>query len=266
MTNEISRPLVAVDVGNSRIKLGWFDSIAGDGFPLPSRTLRLPCEGGDWSELLPWLAGRAAAEVDWRIGSVQRGAASRLIDWLRDQDAIGSTTLLTAADLPLKVELPQPDRVGIDRLLGAVAANALRPADRAAIVVDLGTAITVDLVSASGTFQGGAILPGLMTSAKALHQFTDLLPLLEELDAAPEAVGKSTVEAMRSGLFWGAVGGIRELVSRYSEDMEITPVAFVAGGSSHVVAHLLGREARHEPQLTLAGIALSARAEHERRV
>jgi type III pantothenate kinase len=264
MSSTPARPLVAVDVGNSRVKFGWFEREVGTEFPTPTRTLRLALDGSDWPTLVAWLEGLAPAEVEWRIGSVNRGVATCLIDWLRDQDAISSTMLLAASDLPLRVALPQPDRVGVDRLLDAVAANALRPADRAAVVVDLGTAITVDLVSAEGAFEGGAILPGLMTSAKALHQFTDMLPLVEELDKPPAPLGKETLGAMRSGLFWGAVGGIRELVARYAESLSVPPLVIVAGGSSHVVADLLGPETRHEPHLTLAGIALSSWANDER--
>ena len=64
-------------------------------------------------------------------------------------------------------------------LLAAVAANRIRTADRPAVIVDLGTAITVDLVSSDGAFQGGAILPGIEMSARALHDYTDLLPRIE---------------------------------------------------------------------------------------
>jgi type III pantothenate kinase len=264
MTATPARPLIAVDVGNSRIKLGWFEDALANDFPLPDRTLRLTLDTLDWTELDKWLGGASSTDLDWRLGSVNRAAQSRLIDWLRECGAIANTMLLAAGDLPLRVELPRPDMVGVDRLLDAVAANQLRPADRAAVVIDLGTAITVDLISADGAFQGGAILPGLMTSAKALNQFTDMLPLLAELNGAPAALGKSTLEAMRSGLFWGAVGGIRELVARYAEQLPAPPAVIVAGGSSHVVADLLGNDARHEPHLTLAGIALAARGADER--
>lgn len=265
MSTPTPRPLIAVDVGNSRVKLGWFDLGGGGSFPAPGRTLRLALDGGEWPALVEWLGDFSPGDVDWYVGSVNRAGASRLIDWLRERDAIGSTTLLAASDLPLQISLPRPDRVGVDRLLDAVAANALRPADRAAVVIDLGTAITVDLVSAEGSFEGGSILPGLMTSARALHQFTDLLPLVEELERPPSPVGKETVEAMRSGLFWGAVGGIRELIARYTETLNAPPCVIVAGGSSHVVAELLGPDVLHEPHLTLVGIALSGRANYARR-
>ena len=109
--------------------------------------------------------------------------------------------------------------VGIDRLLAAVAANRLRNPKRPAVIVDLGTAITVDLVDAEGVFRGGAILPGIAISARAMHDYTDLLPHIPmaELEEPPPALGRATVPAMRSGLYWGAVGAVRELIERLAE-------------------------------------------------
>ncbi|HVW37251.1 MAG TPA: type III pantothenate kinase, partial [Pirellulales bacterium] len=197
--------------------------------------------------------------VSWWIGSVERSSTVRLVDWLRGEDA-HRLTLLSASDLPLAVRLPLPDRVGIDRLLGAVAANQLRTASQGAIVVDLGTAITVDLVSPSGEFLGGAILPGIGTSARALHEFTDLLPLLkmQELAEPPPALGTNTLEAMRSGLYWGAVGGVKQLIELLSASIGGTPDIFLTGGAAPAVAGLLSPTTRYEPNLTLAGIALAA--------
>ena len=115
--------------------------------------------------------------------------------------------------MPIKVAVERPDWVGIDRLAGAVAANRLRDPKKAAIVVGVGTAITVDLLSADGVFRGGAILPGIAMSARALDEFTDLLPRspADELAIQPPALGTSTMAAIQSGLYWGAVGAIREL-------------------------------------------------------
>jgi len=131
------------------------------------------------------------------------------------------------------------------------------------VVVDVGTAITVDLVSRQGAFLGGAILPGIGMSARALHNFTDLLPLIDVSDLAgpPPALGTSTEQAMQSGLFWGAVGAIRQLVERLGREAGGTPEVFLTGGAGPAVAALLGPHARHVPHLTLAGIALAARKE-----
>jgi type III pantothenate kinase len=149
--------------------------------------------------------------------------------------------------------------VGIDRLLSAVAANRLRPPDHEMVVVDLGTAVTVDLLSAGGAFQGGAICPGIGTSARALHEFTDLLPQLDmtELHTPPPACGRDTQGAMRSGLFWGAVGGVRELVARLSTPGKPHTVV-MTGGAAPNVAALVAPDALFVPHLTLSGIALAA--------
>jgi type III pantothenate kinase len=128
------------------------------------------------------------------------------------------------------------------------------------VVVDVGSAITVDLVSPAGVFLGGAILPGIAMSARAMNSFTDLLPRVDmsELAAPPPAVGTATDPAMRSGLFWGAVGAIRQLIERMAFEVGGDPEVFLTGGAAPAVAELLGPHARHVPNLTLSGIALAA--------
>jgi len=90
----------------------------------------------------------------WWIASVNRPAATQLIDWLRDHRPADRIVLLACGDLPLVVRLERPDMVGIDRLVDAVAVNRLREAGRPAAIVDVGTAVTVDLVRPTGLFLG----------------------------------------------------------------------------------------------------------------
>lgn len=252
-------PIVAVDVGNSRTKFGLFEALDAP-LPEPSRVWELAAQTGELDSLAEWLAPYGVDDVRWFVGSVNRSAASRVVDWLRDRPVPPPVQLLATIDLPLTVDLEHPDRVGIDRLLAAVAAARLRNEQQAAVVVDLGTAITVDLVSPQGSFLGGAILPGLGISARALHAFTDLLPLVEmpHLRDAPPALGRSTVEAMRSGLYWGAVGGVRELIARLTEPFPGESAVFLTGGAAETVATLLAPAARYQPNLTLRGIAVVA--------
>jgi len=156
------------------------------------------------------------------------------------------------------VRLDQPERVGIDRLLGAVAANRLRKPDHAAVVIDLGSAITADYVDPTGAFLGGAILPGIGMAARAMHEQTDQLPLIamSELGAPPPPLGRSTIEAMRSGLFWGAVGAMKELIARLVDEQNGPVDVFLTGGAAPSVAPLIHPQAQHVPHLVLAGIAL----------
>jgi type III pantothenate kinase len=257
----VKLPLIAVDVGNARIKLGLFPCQSGSGeFPQPAATLALDGRRPEWDRIRPWLKDCSQPHLAWWIASVNRPATTRLLDWIRQHRPADPMTLLAAGDLPLRVELERPDMVGVDRLLDAVAANHLRQPDRPAVVIDVGTAITVDLVSAEGGFRGGAILPGIAQAARAMHEFTDLLPLIgmDELTTPPPAVGTATDAAMRSGLFWGAVGAIRQLIERMAGDDD--PEVFLTGGAGPAVAELLGRSARHVPHLTLAGIALTVGA------
>ncbi|GAB6167345.1 hypothetical protein JCM19992_33450 [Thermostilla marina] len=206
-----------------------------------------------------WLAGIDSA-VSWYIGSVNRAGTTRLLEWQRTHRPQDRVVLLTYEDVPIDVRIPDPDMVGIDRLLDAAAADRLRSKGVPAVVVDLGTAITVDLVSADGGFLGGAILPGLAMAARALHEYTDLLPLIDvaEFDAPPDPLGTSTEAAMSAGLFWGPVGGVRELVARHEERLAAKAEIFVTGGNASQVVEALGERARLVPDLTLAGTAWTA--------
>lgn len=252
-------PLVAVDIGNNRAKFGLFVEGA-DPLPRPQSTYVVPAEE-KFHGLAGWLADVRPA-VSWWIASVNRPTATRLIEWLRDHRPGERLVLLAAGDLPLAVALPRPDMVGIDRLVDALAANRLRHPERMAVVADLGTAITVDAVSREGAFLGGAILPGIGMSARALHMFTDLLPLVElhDPEEPPAVLGTSTVAAIESGLFWGAVGAIRELARGLAANCPAGADLFVTGGTGGVVAKVLSPLAQYHPHLTLAGIALAAQA------
>jgi type III pantothenate kinase len=257
MTNSPTFPLVAVDVGNSRIKLGDFEHPMAEPLPHPNRALAIELDwaAGSFDGWLP----HDPAEYAWSIASVNRPAATRLVDWLHARH-VPRIRLLTHADLPLSVDVPRADRVGLDRLANAVAANRLRNENRGAIVIDIGSASTRDWIAENGSFAGGAILPGLGMSARALHEFTDLLPLVEVTER-PEPLGTSTMTAISSGLFWGAVGAMREVMARLAVGPTETQV-FLTGGGAPLFAVALGEVSpgplEFVPHLTLAGIALTA--------
>jgi type III pantothenate kinase len=244
-------PLIAVDIGNSSTKLALF-SRATPELPQPDwvRSLEPAAEiPSDLTALLPQAA-------TWSIASVQRDSQRRLRDWLKEQRPHDAQRLLTFGDLPLAIRVDHPERVGIDRLAAAVAANTLRDPGRPAVVVCAGSAVTINLIAEDGGFEGGAILPGFRMGALALAS-ADLLPdVLLSPNEPPPVLGKNTEAAIRSGLFWGAVGAVREIVERYAEEHRRLQV-FVTGGDLQRLAPLVSADALFVPNLVLAGIAVA---------
>jgi type III pantothenate kinase len=253
------RPLVAIDVGNTRTKLGVFVPTDLAPLPVPQRMFSW---GPNWNvaELDRWL-GEQPARFTWRLASVNQAGSERINAWLATR-GVGPPSALSVADIPVPSLVDEPDKVGVDRLVGVLAVNRLRAADRPAVIVSLGTAITVDLVSPEGAFLGGAIMPGIGISARALHEFTDLLPWepMWELSEPPAALGKTTSGCLQAGLFWGAIGGVRELVYQLSKTGP-GPQIFVTGGAGASAARELTRSGEEPamlvPHLTLSGIAIA---------
>lgn len=264
--------LFVADVGNTRIKLGRFGELSAPDYPEPQFSCAMPSAAIE-SEMLDAMSEfLSAGPFPSRlvVASVNAPAAERLTATLTRHAAERNESFhckfLSERNVPIKFDVHEPAKVGVDRLCGAVAADRLRRSEKAAIVVGVGTAITVDLLSAEGVFQGGAILPGIGMSARALHEQTHLLPLIgmAELDTAPDAVGKNTHDAMQAGLFWGAVGAIRELIARQRDRLVTPPQVFLTGGAAPSVAPLLGGSdytVRFMPNLVLSGIAIAARCD-----
>jgi type III pantothenate kinase len=170
------------------------------------------------------------------------------------------------ATIPLAIGVAHPERVGSDRLLDGYAAVRLHGSP--VIVVDLGTATTVDAVDASGAFVGGAILPGIELSMRALADGTAQLPHVR-VSQLPRAIGRDTEGAIGSGVILGQIGAVRELVERIAVELNPTDQAratvVVTGGTSRAswagawteplgdrppVADVV------DPELTLRGLAL----------
>jgi type III pantothenate kinase len=243
-------PRVVVDVGNTSIKWGLC-SEAGVGHTCPL----LPEDVAAWNDTAA--AWRLPSPIGWAVAGVHPARRDAFCQWVVGR----GDSLLVLEDwrrLPLQVNVPEPGKVGIDRLLDAVAANSRRGAGEGAVVVDAGTAVTVDYVDEAGVFQGGAILPGFRLMARALHEHTALLPLVEPPDQAPRPPAKATVPALKAGIFFAVAGGVRALAERYG-GRAVPRRTFLTGGDARRISgHVLGAELW--PEMTLQGIFLSARA------
>ncbi len=239
------KPTVVVDVGNSRIKWGRCAA------ERVAEMVSLPHDDDAvWRRQM--MAWNLSAGSTWALSGVQPGQRDKLGAWLKQQ---GQQIIVIDSyrQLPLALAVDIPDKVGLDRLLNAVAVNAVRKPDAPAVIVDAGTAVTVDVVDAQGIFQGGAILPGLRLMAKALHDHTAFLPVIDEFVPMPMPA-KNTADALRAGIFQAVLGGIESLTARLA-----WPHAemFLAGGDAALLAPHLAHAVRVWPEMTLEGIRLA---------
>jgi len=267
--DERSGGVLVADVGNSRIKLarveGWGAGPTAASPPRVSHRLSLDAATPDATALGHWLSGLPAGPAHLLVASVHDAAADRLERAVRGESAARSLPVrcrrIGHADLPVVVTLDAPQRVGIDRLAAAAAAAILRPRGVGAIVVDGGTAVTVDLVDAAGRFLGGAILPGPSLQARALAVGTSLLPEIDTLSIAPPPPmpGRSTRDAIAAGIGWGIRGAVAEVVARardalMADGRTAAPAVFVTGGWGPALLPALDG-AVAMPDLVPAGIA-----------
>src|SRR5207247_9704552 len=128
-------------------------------------------------------------------------------DWLLAQGH-AVVLLQRAEQLPLTTRVVEPNRVGIDRLLDAVAAKRRLPAGQPAVLVDAGTAVTVDWLDEAHSFCGGAIFPGLRLMTHSLNDYTAFLPVVTIREPIPALPAPDTMPAIETGIFHAVAGGI----------------------------------------------------------
>jgi type III pantothenate kinase len=163
----------------------------------------------------------------------------------------------------IRINYPKPSSIGADRLANAAAAVAGKKLP--AIIVDFGTAVTFDVIDYDGYYLGGIIAPGLPTAASALHERTALLPMTN-IRGISSSVGKSTEEAIQIGLLLGAVGLVREAVTRIRKELfhGKKPILIATGGDAALVGKLALQDGGKavfdcvDPLLTLRGLLVIA--------
>ena len=153
----------------------------------------------------------------------------------------------------MPIQYDNPSEVGADRIVNSVA--AYEQCRCALIVVDFGTATTFDVVSADGSYQGGAIAPGIGISAEALFDRASKLPRVE-FSRPAQVIGKNTVNSMQSGIFFGYVGLVEGIVSRIKKELSETPKVIATGGLAGPIAAATDSIDLVEPFLTLEGLRI----------
>jgi type III pantothenate kinase len=246
--------IVALDVGNTKIALGIVRS--GD----VTSARRAPTRGNRTAAglqgTLDALLTEDGAALDKvkviLLASVVPSVTAALADLARAR----AIRLIVADDsnIPIAVRVDEPAAVGPDRLVNAFAAGVFY--GRPAIVVDLGTATTLDVVAPDGAFLGGAIAPGLGLGLEALAERTAKLPRVP-LEVPDTAIGTDTVSAIQSGAVLGYFGLVKELVRRITSELGTKPKIILTGGLSALPwAQQLPNVDAIDPLLTLRGLAL----------
>jgi type III pantothenate kinase len=250
--------LLAIDVGNTNIVLGVFDNgRLIHSWRLQTLRERTSDELGLLVDGLFAHRGLSPSQVTGVIlGSVVPPLTATV--WAMVKRYFDRDPLIVD---PRKAGMPilydNPDEVGADRILNAIAAYEMfgRDARRPLVVCDFGTATTLDAVTAKGEYLGGAICPGVTISADALFQRAARLPRVD-VSKPPTVIGRTTVGAMQSGLFYGYVGMVEGLMRRMSAELGGNALCVATGGLAVTIASEIPAIEQVDIDLTLRGLRM----------
>ncbi|MCF6157871.1 MAG: type III pantothenate kinase [wastewater metagenome] len=246
--------LLAIDIGNTSVHLGVFkeDALISS-CSLDNRVINT--SQADFRELLrSAIPHHVKAAI---FSSVNPKVEVFITECLEKYYSLKPQCIGKDIPVPIPVLTDHPERTGTDRLVNAVA--AFERIKNWIVIIDAGTAITLDVINNKGAFLGGIIAPGIKTSSKALHHYTAFLP--EVFVHKPEHVlGKNTEDAVNSGIYWGTVGMVSNLIHMLCNELKCTPTIVATGGDAKILAQEIPLIANVIPDLTLQGIRIVYKA------
>jgi type III pantothenate kinase len=244
--------MLAIDVGNTHITVGFFL-----GAEL-NKVLRVPTleilEGAAFFKHVPDALGYSAPGA--AISSVRAQVTEMIVREFEAKTGRKPLVADVATPMGITVRYDTLATLGVDRLICAAAAHHLyQEPGRAVIVIDMGTATTIDYVTSDGVFIGGMIAPGLKSAYQGLIAGAPQLPLLDEL-SVHAIIGSSTAECLRSGITIGHAAMIRGVVEMMAQSTGVLPVTVVTGGLSSLVRGMLPKDYIVDDALILKGLSL----------
>jgi type III pantothenate kinase len=247
--------LLAIDAGNSNVTVGVFQ---GETLAAHWRLRTVHDQTADeWGVLLRNLFALRSldlGEVDGVvIASVVPPLDSTLSGMAQRYFGMGATFITHESDTGLTIRYDNPRDVGADRIVNGAA--AFRKYGGPCVVVDMGTAITFDAVSAQAEYLGGIICPGIGISIEALFAKTARLPLVDFL-RPQRLIGTNTVGSMQSGLFYGAIGMIDGLLERLNAELGDGTKSVATGGQAHLIVQGSRYLRLVDENLTLEGLRM----------
>jgi type III pantothenate kinase len=254
--SDTSPSLILMDIGNTRIALGEWTGVEIENVEhVPTEPTQVVAES-----LTRLWKGLPPGSKAFVVSSVNPPVLSRLRNLSQELGFEPMLVLGEDINPPMTADLPDPSCVGMDRLCTGAAAFA--KVKGVCAVADFGTALTIDLISDDGVYLGGTIMPGISMSARALHEHTALLPLVE-VGVPSETLGKDTESAIRNGIFAMMIGALREITERYATQIGKWPPLIVTGGNGEAIAAQAEFVDRVIPNLSLEGILLAYRLHTE---
>jgi type III pantothenate kinase len=251
--------LLAIDAGNTNLVFALVD---GDRIKARWRIATDPRRTGDeyavWLHQLLQLEGQKKESVDAVIiGTVVPRALHNLEVLARKYFAV--EPLIAGhgrAGWPIALDVDEPQNVGADRALNAIAAHAKHPGDL--IVVDFGTATTFDVVDPSGAYKGGIIAPGINLSLDALVSAAAKLPriAIEAPAGDLSVIGRTTESQMLIGIYWGYVAMLEGLTERMKRELGRSATVIATGGLASLFDKHTNVFDAIEPDLTIQGLSL----------
>ncbi|MBV1798306.1 type III pantothenate kinase [Siccirubricoccus sp. G192] len=249
--------LLAVDAGNTNVVFAVHDGSEWRGrWRIATRPDRTSDEYAVWLLALLQFSGLKPTDVDrCAIGTVVPAALYNLRRLCREWFACEPLVARAAVDWGFEIRVDRPQEVGADRLLNSLAAH--HHYGGPLVVIDFGTATTFDVVDTDGAYLGGVIAPGVNLSLEALHQAAARLPRIG-IGRPQAVVGRDTVAAMQSGIYWGYVGMIEGIIGRIRGEQEAALKVIATGGLAPLFAEGTAVIDRIDPDITLEGLRLLA--------
>ena len=249
--------LLVIDAGNTNIVFAVHDPSGWRGvWRIRTDAQRTSDEYAVWLNSLLTLSGLKREEIARAvIGTVVPAALYHLRRLCRDWFSVEPLIARASLDWGFEIKIDQPNEVGADRLLNAMAGH--QHLGGPLIVVDFGTATTFDVVDIDGAYMGGVICPGINLSLEALHQAAARLPRIG-IGRPQSVIGRSTVPAMQSGMYWGYIGLIEGLITRIKTEFGDPMKVVATGGLAPLFAEGTLMIEHMAPDLTLDGLRMLA--------
>ncbi|GAX62056.1 transcriptional regulator [Candidatus Scalindua japonica] len=242
--------ILAVDIGNTNISVGSFsDKKLISHFRIDNKVLI-----NQKATTLPIKPSLLNESKNIIIASVNPDIESVFYKSLAEIHIKKILKIGREIELKIPILVENPQTVGIDRVLNALA--AYRNTGTSTIVIDFGTAITIDVVSQKGEFMGGLILPGIRTSAYALNKQTALLPEVN-IKRPAKIIGKNVEDAIKGGIYFGTVGSIIHIVKELNRSYGYLEYTIATGGDAKTFKKDIPEIDKFIPYLTLEGIKLA---------